>query len=96
MFLLYIAFSVFYLGRGFRGGGGGGGNVIFSLYDGICSNIRVRQRLATESCSSSAGCGSAVKIQPLPSRNNHILDYNQEDYVEQKDTKDFMKNKFSL
>ena len=29
-------------------------------------------------------------------RNNHILDYTQGDYVEQKDTKDFMKNKFSL
>ena len=27
--------------------------------------------------SSSVGCGSAVKIQPLPSRKNHILDYNQ-------------------
>ena len=34
--------------------------------------------------------------QPLPSRNNHILAYNQGDYVEQKDTKDFMKNKFYL
>ena len=49
-----------------------------------------------ESFRSSVGCGSAVKIQPLPSRNNHILYYNQGDYVEQKDTKDFMKNKFSL
>ena len=38
LFLLYIAFSVFYLGRGFGGGGGGGGgdHVIFSLYDSIC------------------------------------------------------------
>ena len=77
---------------------GGGDNVIFSLYDGICSNIQVLQTLATES-SSSVGCENAlvaVKIQPLPSRNNHILDYSQEDYVEQKDTKDFMKNKFYL
>ena len=76
--------------------GGGWGNVIFSVYDGICLNIQVRQKLATESRSSSVGCGSAVKTQPLPSRNNHILDYTQGDYVEQKDTKDFMKNKFSL
>ena len=37
--------------------------------------------------SSSVGCGSAVKIQPLPSQNNHILDYNQGDYVEQNDTR---------
>ena len=37
-----------------------------------------------------------IQIKPLPSRNNHILDYNQGDYVEQKDTKDIMKNKFSL
>ena len=62
----------------------------------MMANRQVRQKLATESLFIISWCDSPVKIQPLPSRNNHILDYNQGDYVEQKDTKDFMKNKFYL
>ena len=38
-------------------------NVIFSLYDSICSNIQVRQKLATESRSSSVGQGRISDMQ---------------------------------